>query len=184
MAFAIPWAPFVASVIFAVVYKMHVVDKIPPLDQRPISVDEDLRPGICECTGDLHLCLHSWFCCWCRAAHTWHVAGVCEYWPALCLLFLASSTCVNTCVSAYFRMKLKDKLGIRRNACMDVVYSLFCPCCAVGQEALGVDAELGSEVECCCRLISPPAIGISDPNRSNLVQLKDPNNNYSNNAME
>merc|ERR1719446_1536721 len=122
--------------IFAIFYKMWVVDKIPPLSQRPISVDEDFQQDIFACTspGQGHLCLHATFCCQCRAAHTWHVAGVCEYWPALALLFVASCTkcacCIDSFVYTYFRMRLKDKLGIRRNPVMDLLYSMFCPCCA------------------------------------------------------
>lgn len=173
---------FGLHVSFAILYKMWVVDMIPPLSQRPISVDEDFRQDIfaCTATGNVQLCLHATFCCQCRAAHTWHVAGVCEYWPALFLLCFAGMTkfacCVDSFVYAYFRMKLKDKLGIRRNVVMDVLYSMFCPCCAVGQEAMAVDAELGTHVECCCRLSSPPSIGSLDPmDRGNVIQLRDPN---------
>jgi len=167
---------------FAVMYKNWVVDMIPPLSQQPISIDEDFRQDIMECTktGNLQLCLHATFCCQCRAAHTWHVAGVCEYWPALFLLFFASVTkmacCVDAFVYTYFRMKLKDKLGIKRNPCWDLVYSMFCPCCAVGQEAMAVDAELGTNVECCCQLSGPLHIGSVDQmERGSIIQLRNPN---------
>lgn len=171
-------------VTFACVYKAKVVDWIPPLTQRPVSVDEDFRQDIFECTnsGQTHLCLHSTCCYQCRAAHTWHVAGLCEYWPALFLLFFLGCTkfacCIDSCVYAYFRMKLKEKLGIRRNVVMDVLYSMFCPCCAVGQEAMAVDAELGTDVQCCCQLSSPAVIGSVDPmERGNIVQLTNPSLN-------
>lgn len=179
-------------VAFAIFYKIWVVDMIPPLSQRPISVDEDFRQDIfaaCTTPGQGHLCLHATFCCQCRAAHTWHVAGICEYWPALLLLFIASWTkcacCIDSFVYTYFRMRLKEKLGIRSNLVMDLLYSMFCPCCAVAQEAMAIDSELGTNVECCCQLLGGLAIGSVDRmDRGNVIQLVHPeldNNDFDNN---
>jgi len=180
-------------IMFAVLYKIWVVDKIPPLEQRPVSADQDFQQDICACvtSGQGSLCLHAVCCCQCRAAHTWHVAGLCEYWPALFLLCCvgngAKFVCFDVCIYTYFRMKLKDKLGIQRNLCMDVVYSIFCPWCAVAQEAMAVDMELGTQVDCCCKLQSPPAIGGVDHfERGMVTQLVNPqlDDNCNNEAQD
>lgn len=140
---------------FAFIYKDKVVNGIPPLRQQPMSTMQDFSQGIYQCFVDQQMCLHSFFCCAVRAAHTWHVAGLCEYWPSLFLIFLVDCTkwacCLDACVFTYFRMKLKQKLGIEPDLMMDFVFSAFCPWCAVAQEAMAVDEELGVTVECCCQ---------------------------------
>lgn len=177
------------QIAFACMYKQKVVDLIPSLEQRPISTLEDFQQDIFACCSEQHLCLHAGFCCQCRAAHTWHVAGICEYWPALGLLFLGHvakiACCVDAIIYTYFRMKLKEKLGIRPNPCMDLAYSVFCPCCAVGQEAMAVDQELGTQVDCVFQLRGPAAIGsMNTMDRDNVVQLVNPNSQITADAGE
>lgn len=175
------------SLPFAFFYKSYVVDKIPPLEQRPVSIDQDFQQDIFACFfGHTDLCLHAWCCCSCRAAHTWHVAGVIEYWPALFALFVSNLTGAACCwqmfIFTYFRMKIKDKLGIRRDCPTDCLYSTFCCFCAVAQEAMAVDAELGTQVACCCDLQSPPAIGAVDRfERGAVLQLRNPQANDNSN---
>lgn len=145
----------IIPITFACVYKFQVVNNTPKLDQKPVNALQDLPHGICDCWNHFSLCLHLFCCCMCRAAHTWHVAQVCEYWPSFCLFCIAGTSkiiCVDVCIYTYFRTKIKERLGIKPNIPMDCLCHLFCPFCAVGQEALAVDEELGIKVECCCRL--------------------------------
>jgi Cys-rich protein (TIGR01571 family) len=155
LTLGVPLLHVIILITFACVYKYQVVNSIPKLEQRPVNALQDLPHGLCDCWSHCSLCAHLFFCGVCRAAHTWHVAQVCEYWPSVCLFCIAGSSkiiCVDVCIFTYFRTKVKERLGIKPNPAMDCLCHLFCAPCAIGQEAMAVDEELGVKVECCCRL--------------------------------
>jgi Cys-rich protein (TIGR01571 family) len=151
------------ALIFAFKYKQDVVDRIPRLHPRPMSGAVDHTQGLFDCCGDRDLCLHSVCCVDCRLAHSLHVAGVIEFWPALALLygsFFLSLCCGPCIVLTYYRMQIKRQLGIHPNLVMDALVSVCCSACGVGQQALAVDEATGVRVTCCCNLfvLQPQAV--------------------------
>jgi len=157
-------------VVFAGVYYKNVVKYVPVRRERKQGVMiSDFEQGlfeVCDIVDNRNRdrCLYATCCYWCRAAHTWHAAGVCEYWPALFLLALASmvkwTCCVEGIIFAYFRMKTKDQLNIKTDVMNDCLVSIFCTCCAVGQEGMAIDVDRGTdEVSCCCRVSQQPVVG-------------------------
>jgi len=132
---------------FALVYKLKVVDKSPKLQQMLPSGETEFQPGLNDCLRERHLCLHIFFFCPCRVAHTWHVAGLLSYWPAIFV-----QACCGVCVGAHFRASLKKKMGIQPDALTECKTILCSQCCAVGQEAMALDSELGVKTQCCCHL--------------------------------
>jgi hypothetical protein len=75
-------------------------------------------------------------------------------------------------------MKLKQKLGIRSNFFMDLLYSVLCPCCAVGQEAMAVDEELGTAVECCFDLRSQRSMPLRRTSPEEVEELESFDHEY------
>merc|ERR1719440_1107104 len=49
----------------------------------------------------------------------------------------------------YFRMHLKDMMGIEDHCINDFLLALFCFPCAIGQQAIALDEHLGYDVKCC-----------------------------------
>jgi len=141
----------IASIVFAFIYKRNVVDQIPPMQQQP-NTNGDFA-GLCDCCSDGPLCLHTWFCSACRAAHSFQVAGLLNYWVAIFLQLPCFELC-SCCIFGYFRGELRKKLGFRNGDAMDYLVSI--PClrpCAIGQEAMSVDKMTGVQVFCCCNLV-------------------------------
>jgi len=181
----------ICKIIFAVLYKRHVVDKTPQLTQRPISVvelEEDFPHSLFAFSQNIPqdrnylkrdplLSFHAYICCNCRAAHTWHVAGIFEYWPAVIILHFGVGTlCVAPLLQIYMRMKLKDRMGIRRNFVKDTLAVICCPCCAVMQEAAAVDTELGVRVGI-LKVETAPEMQYMPPSleHGNFAQIASPN---------
>lgn len=111
----------------AVVYKLKVVNKSPKLEQRPMSSETDFQPDISACLCDRHLCCHICLLQQCRVAHTWHVAGLLNYWPAI----FVQAFC-GLCVGAHFRAKLKRNMGIQPNLCAECKAVCCSQLCAIG----------------------------------------------------
>eukprot|EP00928_Gymnodinium_smaydae_P091173 TRINITY_DN74875_c0_g1_i1.p1 TRINITY_DN74875_c0_g1~~TRINITY_DN74875_c0_g1_i1.p1 ORF type:complete len:245 (+),score=32.49 TRINITY_DN74875_c0_g1_i1:70-804(+) len=141
----------ICGLFFARQYKTMVVDKVRALPDKSAGMAADFANGLFGCCGNTQLCLHSCFCFSCRAAHTWQVTGVVGYWAGLFgLCFCSPFMC---CISGYFRSQLRKKLGFAPGGVCDFLVWIPCfGCCAVGQEALQVDASTGVQVACCCRL--------------------------------
>lgn len=146
----------VCALVFACMYKSKVVDRIPLLGQRS-ATGANFKTGICGCVTQSQLCFHICCCGSCRLGHTVHVAGVCDYWPAVLLWYLFP--CCNMCFGVYYRMALRQKLGLAPDTFCDILSYCFCAPCAVGQDAFEVDAESGAEVNCvlALNLRQPPA---------------------------
>jgi Cys-rich protein (TIGR01571 family) len=172
LLWAIPLLHLVIVIVFAVCYNSWVVREVGVLQQRPMNTLTDFTQGLCSCWGNFHMCLHTVCCLPCRAAHTWNGAQLCEFWPSIFLQCMAGMTgapcCVHLCIFTYYRMKLKEKLGIQPNMVLDCLVSCCCPCCSIAQEAMAIDEELGVAVECCCKVV-PTGVSASDaliPNAS------------------
>jgi len=137
----------VLNLTFAVVYKLKVVNKAGKLSPKQEATRPDFDTDLKDCLRDKHMCLHVCMFNQCRVAHTWHVAGLMSYWPAI----LVQAFC-GPCVGGYMRAKLKEKMGIRADVRVECGTVLANQCCAIGQEAMAVDAELGVKAKCCCHL--------------------------------
>lgn len=135
------------GLIFAFLYKSKVVDKIPRLEPREAgSRGKEFSQALCACWSSGHLCLHVWCCVACRAAHSWAVAGVMDYWPGVVFNFCCP--CLGFCM----RTELRKTLGLEPDGFMDCLKWCCCYPCAVGQDALQVDEDSGVVVRCCCQL--------------------------------
>jgi Cys-rich protein (TIGR01571 family) len=144
-----------ATLLFASQYKAKVVDAIPVL-QAKANTGKDFKYGVFECFSNGSICLHTWCCAAVRVAHTTHVAGVCDFWPA-CLLWCCCEQ-LYCCIGVYFRMQIRQKLGMAPDTFKDIVCFIFCHPCSLGQDALEVDAESGATTSCCCSVaVRPPA---------------------------
>merc|ERR1711963_376274 len=80
------------------------------------------------------------------------------FWSTLVLTLFVHAFCAPCCgpccMNVYFRMHLKDMLGVEDHCINDFCVALFCYPCAVGQQALAIDEYLGLHTECCCKLTS------------------------------
>lgn len=144
----------VLNLMFAVVYKLKVVNKAGRLSAKKETTKTDFDPGLNDCIRDKHMCLHVCFFQQCRVAHTWHIAGLLSYWPAIFV-----QACCGPCVGGYMRAKLKEKMGIKADTGAECRIVLASQCCAIGQEAMAVDAELGVKTQCCCQLTPAESVG-------------------------
>jgi hypothetical protein len=73
-----------------------------------------------------------------RAAHTYHAAGVMNYWPALCLMTVLEPLMVFYASSF---SSLRTDLGgpEKMDKLMGFCCALWCPCCVVAKEAQALD---------------------------------------------
>eukprot|EP00928_Gymnodinium_smaydae_P068578 TRINITY_DN51769_c0_g1_i1.p1 TRINITY_DN51769_c0_g1~~TRINITY_DN51769_c0_g1_i1.p1 ORF type:complete len:272 (-),score=20.22 TRINITY_DN51769_c0_g1_i1:37-816(-) len=142
---------FVCGLVFAVQYKRMVVDKMPQLTERMAFFTDGFTESLFSCCGSMQMCLHVCCCFACRASHTWHVAGVANYWAgvlSLCLCMPCSCF-----FGGYFRGKLREKFSLAPGGLQDfVIWIPCCALCAAGQEAIKVDGLAGAQVSCCCRV--------------------------------
>lgn len=111
-------------------------------------------------------------CCgWPRVAHTWYAAGLLpSFWMGLALIWSITAapsllviycglpnmfSCITytwCCFSVHYRIKIKERLGAESHWGRDCLESWMCAPCALAQEAIAVDEELGMEVECCFKV--------------------------------
>jgi len=141
---------------YAWFYKMHVVDHIQPMPPQEATGEDDFEPGICACIGDICMCTHLLLpcCMYVRQAHTNEVTGICGFWPTFWAYFLTGFCCGvgPCCLTVFFRMRLKEHMGVEDHVLNDLCLAWLCATCAVGQQAMAVDQKLGYEVELCCEL--------------------------------
>ena len=154
----------VINLTFAVVYKLKVVNKAGKLSAKTSRARTDFDPGLNDCIRDRHMCLHVCFFHQCRVAHTWHVAGLLSYWPAVFV-----QACCGPCVGGYMRAELKRKMGMKADTGAECRTVLASQCCAIGQEAMAVDAELGVKTQCCCQL--KPAEPVAYPQQEVMATI-------------
>lgn len=144
------------SIIYAFLYKGWVVDEIEPLRKQPTTGKDDFDVNICDCWMDACMCVQLILPCmqYVRAAHTNAVTNTCGFWETF-LAYLVTGLCCGLgpcCLTVFFRMKLKEHMGIEDHILNDLCCAWFCMPCAIGQQALAVDQKLGYEVELCCKL--------------------------------
>lgn len=148
----------IIAVTFACMYKHRVVDQVTNKlkEHRPTTGHDDFGIGLFDCLWDFNYCLMVCACPEVRQAHTNEVAGVCGFWHSIMLMIFGSiclaPCCGPCCINVYFRMHLKDMLGLEDHCINDFCVALFCWPCAVGQQAMAIDDQLGYHVKCCCNL--------------------------------
>jgi len=146
----------VISIFYAWFYKMHVVDQITPMKRQEETGNDNFDVGLCDCLGDSCMCLHMLLPCmvWVRQGHTNQVTNVCGFWATF-ICYLVSGLCCGIgpcCLTVYFRMRLKEHMGIDDHLLSDLCFAWLCMPCTVGQQALAVDQKLGYHVDGCCTL--------------------------------
>jgi len=143
---------FILSMIFACVYKSKVIDNPQPgigVLRRQYDTRPEFKQGLFECIKDPHICCMTVCCPWVRIAHTNEAADVCGYWETFVVMWCATlCVCGPLCLNVYFRMHVKEALGIQDNCCVDVLQAFFCLSCVTGQQALAVDEGMGYKFTC------------------------------------
>jgi len=139
---------------YGCVYKGKVVDPmgVLPPQQRSYDNADDFNFGICDCFKDCHICMMVTCCPLIRVAHTNAVAGVCGFWETIfCMwcsfLLFGMGPC---CLNVYFRIHLKDHMGIEDHCVNDMILAWCCLPCITGQQALAVDQVMGFSFKCPC----------------------------------
>lgn len=146
---------------FAFVYNKSAVQ--PVLEARGTlkamnlsdTFSDDFDNGICECCSDKWVCIHGFFCPMIRMAHTNAVAGICGFWETAliwCCCALISVNLGPCCLMVYWRMQLKQIMGIADHVLNDVCLTIFCPWLSICQQGTAVDTKLGYQVVGCCDL--------------------------------
>jgi len=105
------------------------------------------------CLSDIWVCCHGLLCPLPRIGHTLEVAGVCGYWQSiLCFSCCSVLTCGlgSLCLFPFWRMRVKEAMGIKHFGCLDFLYSILCIPCDVCQQASAVDRKMGYKVSGCC----------------------------------
>lgn len=133
---------------FGLAYYFFIVSKYPmlPRDFLPTQKAVELQDKgvLCAmCVVRTTTCFHACCCSGPRAAHTFHSAGVLNYWFGL-ILMTALPCC--TLFLAVWCTDLKERLGgTRRSLCMGCLCSCCCSCCVIAQDAESVDLNTGVE---------------------------------------
>lgn len=144
------------TIIYAFFYKQHVVDQIAPMRKQPATGRDDFEVNICDCFMDACTCVHLLLpCCqFVRQSHTNEVTKICGFWPTFFAYAVSGVCCMlgPCCLTVYFRMKLKEHMGIEDHLLNDLCCAWLCFPCAIGQQGMAVDQKLGYEVELCCTL--------------------------------
>lgn len=139
--------------IFACMYKKKVVDKLPELPKQRKSTPDTISIWACLC--DRATCLYTCCCLPSVAAKNYSVTGVCPFWPSFFLLVFGTYSCfypIMVCIRACFSVKLRKRMGIESNFCMECCVSFFCFPLEVGRESIEVDEELEVEIGTCFRV--------------------------------
>jgi len=137
---------------YAFCYKQKVVDKVSKIPHQNKQYDHDFPYGLCDCIKDMNMCLMVWCCPLVRIAHTNDVAQVCGFWETLCCMGCSALACGMgpCCLNVYFRIHLKDHLGLEDHCLNDMVLAFCCLPCITGQQGLSVDYLGGYTVKCPC----------------------------------
>jgi len=135
------------QLLFGGLYYYLIVSKYPMLDSVKPTTEAIKLQELDELTATFETsipnCLLSWCCTGPRAAHTFHSAGVLNFWPG-CILMSLFPCCMlwwaNSCTD------LKELLGgAKKNCCVGALSACFCSCCLVAQDAQSLDQITGSE---------------------------------------
>mmetsp|Transcript_127214 Transcript_127214/g.223932 ORF Transcript_127214/g.223932 Transcript_127214/m.223932 type:complete len:235 (+) Transcript_127214:69-773(+) len=138
------------QLVFGLVYYMMIVKNYPPLIQSPTPAakklqDKDEISALCDVS--VANCLCSLCCSGPRAAHTFYITGISDYWCSL--LGMSCCPCLVLCVANSFT-DLNEKLGgEQRNVIMSILCSCLCSCCVIAQDAESLDLITGVKTGFC-----------------------------------
>merc|ERR1719386_448 len=141
----------IAQLVFGVLYYFLIVTKYPMLNKlEPTKEAKDLQAKNeveATCHTSLPVCLLSWCCTGPRAAHTFHSAGVMDYWAG-CVLMSLAPCCTLWAVNSF--TDLNDLLGgEKKSILMGALCACCCSCCVVAQDAQSLDLITGAKTVCC-----------------------------------
>jgi len=141
----------VFQLIFGVAYYFLIVSKYPMLDGAKPTAEairiQELDELSATFESTMPNCLLSWCCTGPRAAHTFHSAGILDYWVG-CFLMSCFPCCTLWIVNSF--TDLNEKLGgEKRNFCIGALCACFCSCCIVAQDAQSLDHITGMETGYC-----------------------------------
>lgn len=142
---------------FAAIYQKKAVEPVGILPEQGRQYDsgEDFQYGVCDCWKDAHMCCMVFCCSSVRIAHTNAVTDVCGFWPTLFGLCCTSLICGPIgpcCLNVWFRIHLKDHMGLEDHCLNDMLLTWCCFPCMVGQQALSVDEKMGYVFRCPCTM--------------------------------
>merc|ERR1719373_832543 len=132
---------------------MIVVGKYPTLEESNFEPNkkskflQSMNPVTASCSSKTSApnCFLSWFCTGPRAAHTFHVTGILNYWVSLLTMTICpccTLMVVNSCTD------LNTKLGGEKdNLLLAGLCACCCPVCVVAQDAASLDAMTGMDTE-------------------------------------
>jgi len=146
---------FILCMCFACVYKSKVVDPMGTISHQPLQheMHNDFNYGLFDCCKDPNICLMTCCCPFVRMAHTNEAADVCGFWESLvCMWCSGLCPCGPLCLQVYFRIHIKDHMGIHDHCFMDFVAAFFCLFCVTAQQAMSVDEALGFKFKCPCSI--------------------------------
>eukprot|EP00746_Dinoflagellata_sp_MGD_P020141 gnl/MRDRNA2_/MRDRNA2_146865_c0_seq1.p1 gnl/MRDRNA2_/MRDRNA2_146865_c0~~gnl/MRDRNA2_/MRDRNA2_146865_c0_seq1.p1 ORF type:complete len:317 (+),score=63.99 gnl/MRDRNA2_/MRDRNA2_146865_c0_seq1:91-1041(+) len=104
---------------------------------------DDFRWGVTDCmSSQFDTCFLSFFCLHARAAHTWHKAGLVNYWVGCAMVQMCGALPV-LCM----RRRLRAQFRLESPVCSDYVVGILCTPCIVIQEARVVDEVCNAECE-------------------------------------
>jgi Cys-rich protein (TIGR01571 family) len=151
------WHCFVTWVIwlvlaFLVVQGCYVRGMVPGRNPKAVGDPEiTLKSGQFDCLSDVNIFVCSVICLPIRWADTVSMAHMLGFWPAfsafavlgllnhVCFLGVYTWGALTACIMFFYRQQLRKKLSLTPwsydFALLDGCYVLFCPFCAVAQEA-------------------------------------------------
>jgi len=135
------------QLLFGGLYYYLIVSKYPMLESvKPTAAAIRLQE-LDELNATLETsipnCLLSWCCTGPRAAHTFHSAGVLNFWPG-CILTSLFPCCMLWWANS--RTDLREMLGGAQKTCFfGALSALCCSCCLVAQDAQSLDLITGCE---------------------------------------
>jgi len=139
------------QLLFGGLYYYLIVSKYPMLDSAKPTTEAIKLQELDELTATFETsipnCLLSWCCTGPRAAHTFHSAGVLNFWPG-CILMSLFPCCMLWWANSF--TDLREMLGgAKKNCCLGALSALCCSCCLVAQDAQSLDLITGSETHLC-----------------------------------
>jgi len=153
---AISWVVnMILCLCYACVYKSKVVEPMGVMVHQQLQheMHNDFRFGLCDCWKDINICCMVMCCPLLRMAHTNETADVCGFWETLmCMWCSTLCVCGPLCLNVYFRIHIKDHMGIQDHCFMDLCAAFFCLPCITGQQAMSVDETVGWKFKCPCSL--------------------------------
>lgn len=142
------------QLLFGVIYYYLIVDKYPMLlegkgpNEKATSLQEMNAVSASFSSGTSGpILVLSWCCSGPRAAHTFHVTGVMNYWISLVLM-----SCFPCCTLALVNgmTSLNEKLGGQKQNLLEAMLcACCCSCCVIAQDAASLDAITGVDTELC-----------------------------------